>query len=222
MKTLINARAGALALGTALFLATFALSGCYEDYDLGYEDFDTQTTFYTADANFPKYKYFVMPDTVMHIYDTTKTDPVTRKFDKQILQLTKSNFEARGYIYLGEDSAGVGARRDSVLAVFLGAFSSTFSGYYYDYWYPYWGYWYGWGYYPPYYPGYVGTYEYTVGTLLIEGLDYGRSVAAAKRIPVWFGAVRGLAGDTPADVQLRISNGINQIFVQSPYLTAGQ
>jgi len=211
---IVPAVALALALG---------VSACYEDYDLGYEDYDTALTQYNKEISFAKFKYFVMRDTIVHVYDTTKSDPLTsmRKYDKQILSLVSSNFIARGYERLA-DTSQIGIRgidRDSVFVVGIGQITSEYTGYYYSYgWY---GGWYGW-YYPYYPPVYGGTYEYSTGTTLIDMVDYGQTISEQKITSVWLGAVTGLAGDTQASVQTRLSNNINQLFIQSPYLYAGQ
>jgi hypothetical protein len=208
----------------ALMLALGA-GACYEDYNLDYEDYDTALTVYDNTVSFGAYRYFIMPDTIIHIYDTTKTDPLAaaRKYDDQILSLVRSNFIARGYQDLGNDSTAIppGINKSEVMAVFIGQFAIEYTGYYYNYWYGYWGYW--WGYYPPYYPpDYVATYDYTTGTTAIEAVDYGKSVSDRRVKPLWLGTVSGLTGDTPSSVQQRLNTNINQLFLQSPYLFAGQ
>lgn len=208
----------------ALMLA-LGVSACYEDYNLGYKDYDTALTQYDKAVNFAAYKYFVMPDTIVHIIDTTQLqDPLAgaRKYDDQILSLVRSNFIAHGYQYLGETGADIppGVDPNQVMAVFVGEFAIEYTGYYYGYWGGYWGYWWGWYY--PYYPPYTGTYEFSTGTCGIEAVDYGKSQVDRKVKPLWFGAISGLTGDTPASVQQRIGNNINQLFLQSPYLYAGQ
>ena len=82
------------------------VSACYEDYNLGYKDYDTALTLYDKEVNFAKFKYFVMRDTIVHVYDTTKADPISgaRKYDKQVLSLVASNFIARGYERLADTS----------------------------------------------------------------------------------------------------------------------
>jgi hypothetical protein len=147
-----------------------------------------------------------------------------RKYDEQILSLTASNLQARGFTRLSDTLQIIsgGIDPNTVLAVLIGQFSVDHTGYYYDYWYGYWGgyypYWGYGGYYPP---SYVSTYEYTVGSNVTEIVDYGKSNAQRKAAPVWVGIISGLTGD-PATAQTRISDGINQTFAQSPYLYAGQ
>jgi len=205
-------------------LVAFGVSACYEDYGLSTQDFDTYLTNYVDGTNFQNFKYFVMPDTIVHVYDTTKVDPLlsARKWDKQVLSLTASNMAARGYERktLAELSSQ-GIDSSKVLVVLIGQLSRSYTGYYYDYWYGYWG-WYWPGYYPPYYPPmYGGTYEYDTGTNITEIIDLGKTRLNKKPIPVWSAIITGLTG-TPSTAQTRISTGINRTFEQSPYLYSGQ
>ncbi len=208
-------------LPLVVLTAGVVFSSCYEDYGLTTADYDTQFTHYAAGTNFQMYKYFVMPDTIVHLYDTTKTDPLksARKFDSQILSLTASNLEARGYQRITmQDTAG---KSGVTLVCLLGQFSSTYTGYYYTYWYGYWG-WYWPGYYPGYYPpAYGGTYEYTTGTNVTELVDLGQTKQQQKIVPVWTGIIKGLTGST-STAGSRITNGINKIFEISPYLYSGE
>lgn len=210
-----------LLLPLLLVLGGIALTSCYEDYGLTTQDYDSYITSYVPGTNFQKFRYFVMPDTIVHIYDTTKTDPLksARKYDKQILSLCASNLEARGYTRLASLADVVDS---SVTFVVLNAqFSSEFTGYYYDYWYPYWG-WYWPGYYPGYYPpAYGGTYSYTTGTNLTQIVDLGKSRQEKRVDGIWIGIISGLTGSSTT-AQTRISAGINKLFEQSPYLYAGQ
>ncbi len=118
-------------------LSAFGVSACYEDYGLTTQDFDTYLTHYVEGTNFQNFRYFVMPDTIVHLYDTTKADPLrdARKWDKQILSLTASNLEARGYER--KDDRRDHLRRDRFQqdpGVLIGQISQEYTGYYYDYW----------------------------------------------------------------------------------------
>jgi hypothetical protein len=206
-----------------LLVGGVGLSSCYEDYGLSTQDYDTYFTHYAAGTNFQKYRYFVMPDTIVHIYDRTAgSDPLSgaRKYDHEILSLTASNLEARGYIRK-QRSEITTTTDDSTLVCLIGQMTIEHTGYYYDYWWGYWG-WYWPGYYPPYYPpSYGGTYEYSTGTNITELIDLGQSVAQNKPTPVWSGLVSGLTGSS-GSAQSRLSFGINRQFEQSPYLYSGQ
>lgn len=215
-----------LALVPVVVLVTgLVMAGCYEDYGLTVKDFDAYTTAYMPGTNFQSYKYFILRDTIMHIVPPgTLIDPISgaRKYDRQILDLTASNLQARGYIRLTDTLQIPSASRDSLLVVLIGQFANEHTGYYYDYWYGYWGGYYpGWGYGGYYPPTYAYTYDYTVGTNVTEIIDYGKSRAQSKYAPVWLGIISGLTGEA-ATAQNRIATGINRTFEQSPYLYAGQ
>jgi hypothetical protein len=204
-----------------VLIVGIVFSSCYEDYGLTVADYDTQLTHYAAGANFQQYKYFVMPDTIVHMYDTTKADPMKdfRKFDDQILGLTASNLEGRGYQRItAADTVGKSA---TTMVVFLTQMTQSYVGYYYDYWYGYWG-WYYPGYYPGYYPpAYATTYEYSTGTIITTIIDLGQTLAQHKITPVWNGLVTGLTGSS-STVPTRLTDGINKLYEQSPYLYASQ
>ena len=84
----------------------------------------------------------------------------------------------------------------------------------FDWW---WGsaYWPGW--YPMYpYPSYPLTYSYDVGSLLGEMIWIDRS--SEKLQQVWSMCVGGtMSGSTLTDVY-KAKRGVNQAFVQSPYI----
>jgi hypothetical protein len=202
-----------------LLIAGVVFSSCYEDYGLTTADYDTYLTHYAPNTNFQKFKYYVMPDTIIHLYDTTGSDPLTsaRKFDKTILDLTHSNLNARGYVQLTLPEV-VGGKIDSTLVVLIAQATQSYTGYYYSYW----GY-YGWyyPYYPYYPPAYGGSYDYSTGSTVTTLMDFGQTKAQNKPVPVWTAIVTGLTG-SPSTAQSRLATGINKTFEQSPYLYAGQ
>ena len=211
----------------AILVAGLMIGGCYENYGLTTQDYDAYLTGYVGGTNFQTYKYFIMPDTIVHIFDKTiALDPLAsaRKFDKQILSLTASNLQARGYTRLSDTSQIIsgGIDRNTVLVVLIGQFSTDHTGYYYDYWYGYWGGYYpGWGYGGYYPPAYVNSVDYTLGTNVTELVDYGQSNSQKRPVPRWVGIIAGLMGD-PKTAQGRIADAVNRVFEQSPYLVAGQ
>jgi len=225
MKVLSKKSLRRLAIMPVLVLvAGLVIGGCYEDYGLTIQDYDAYVTGYVGGTNFSAYKYFVMPDTIMHIFGgTSLTDPLAgaRIYDKQILSLTASNLQARGFVRITDTTQiGVGKPYDpnKVLVALIGQFSTDHTGYYYDYWYGYWGGYYPWYGYPP---AYVSTYSYTTGSNVTELVDYGKSNSQKRPNPVWVGIITGLTG-TPSTTQSRLATGINRTYEQSPYLFAGQ
>jgi hypothetical protein len=194
-------------------VAVLGFSSCYDDYSLTTSDYDVVLTRYAPEANFSRYAYFVMPDTIIHLYDVTGPDPITRQYDRQILNLLASNFETRGFERTDTTTLNLfPARRDSVIFV-LNAFTQDeiTEYYYYDYWY-------GWYPYYPYYPVYGGSVTYTQGTLIVSVVH---PSAGEQRVNgQWLGVVAGLAEGSAAEIQSRLNTRINQLFEQSPYLVA--
>lgn len=93
--------------------------------------------------------------------------------------------------------------------------------------YPGWGGWWG-GWYPGYggcyycgYPSY-GSTSYEVGTVLLEMYD-ARKIPPAGPVPPdldmsWIAVLRGMIGTNPNTNSTRVISGIQQAFLQSPYL----
>lgn len=212
-------RAGTRTLFALLVVSSmFVFVSCINDYNLTISDYDTALTLYNKSTDFASYKYFLLPDTVIHILPSGQRDDLSRQYDQLILQNIASNFGARGYVRISDTLAH---KPDFVLATV--AYSSTYVGYYYDWW-SYWGWYYpywppGYGYYPPY----SATYSYTTGTVVISMMDPKTSDIVNKQIvPVWFGHISGLLGDTYGSSQTRILNALNALFSQSPYLESGK
>jgi len=189
-----------------LVLAAFAFVSCYDDYGLTTSDYDVVITYYDKAAKFAELSTYYMADTVFHALAEGEDDDITRKYDKDILALVAANLEGLGYTRILDTNAT--PKPTAIVGV-------TASNTTYVYWsyYPYYPY-YGWGYYwyyPPYMTG--GTYE--TGTLYINFSD-ARDVANDKLKVAWLGIGNGLAGATSSGS--RITQAINQMFLQSPYL----
>ena len=96
-------------------------------------------------------------------------------------------------------------------------------------WYGVWGFWPGWGWYAPgfdaswgiVYPWYpvVGVTQYDVGTLVVNLIPTASVDSVNKTVSsAWVGVATGLL-NTGVTSEL-ISAAIDQMFIQSPYLTA--
>lgn len=186
----------------------------------------TVATFRDTNFNFQSIQTFSMPDTVIHFAPVTGTAlDVTRAYDQTILSRVRADFIARGYT---EDTDPRNVRPDFVVLVGATATQNynAFIGYS---WYGYWGFYSGWGWYAPgfdtswgiaypWYP-YVGVTAYDRGTVVVDLIPtlsvnpLSRSVSSA-----WAGVATGLLNGTlTTDV---INNAIDEMFRQSPYLTA--
>ncbi len=198
-------RRGTLGVAMMLF-AALALSSCYPDYGLTVTDYDAVATYHAPGTDYGSYASFYLIDTVQHILPPSTPDDVPRTFDQTILTSVRNNLEAAGYVSVA----------DPALADVLVQTSITRQEYmvYYG-----WGGYYGW-YWPGYYPPVYG-YSYSTGTVVVDMADVAASAAATQVKSVWFAVLQGLADvSTTSATETRIRNGINQAFIQSPYLGA--
>lgn len=198
-----------------------ALSACTPGSGVSVQESDVIVTVFNRDVDFGALKTFQMPDTIIHLTgDPDKPDSplLDRKYDKDILALVEKNFTDRNYARLPD-----GSTTDFVVTVSATALQNwyVYGGY------PWWGYW-GWypgwgccggGYYPGYPPSWGVSYAYSTGTLIVEILDPSLSDPETMLIPVqWSGVQNGVLDDTESSKQTRVTYGINQMFIQSPYL----
>lgn len=202
--------------------ASFLLSSCTPESDLPTPESDVVITLYNQQVDFGAITTFAMPDTIIHLVAEGDSDQLSRKYDQAILSLIATNLEARGYVRIDEGSPDV----PDVL-VLAGASALEF-WYWYSYypgddwsWYPGWGWWGGypgwdWSY-PP--PSYGPAYAYTLGTLFVTMVDPNKPDAGNTMITTcWLGVCNGLLNPAGPSKLARLSDSINQLFTQSPYL----
>lgn len=188
-------------------------AACYSDRIDSISTFGTVVTLVDSQAPLRAARSFAMPDTIVVIRGT---DILTHDHDAEILARIRARFIAAGWI----DVTGIqGARPDVV--VLASALAQEHTGTVYDAWWGPWGYWSGW---PVAYgsdwiwgvPGTEFEFTYFTGTLIITMLDVNDADATERRIPaLWLAAINGVLTSSAVDGAL---NGINQAFVQSPYL----
>lgn len=182
--------------------------GCYPNDDATVEDWDITVTLKDPDfADFYLIKTYTLVDTVSHGDGTT-----IRSLDSKIIATVEENLEKLGWT----KSESV---YESDVIIFCSVTNTDYYSYWYDYWYPYWDYYFP-GFYP-YYPYSWGggiSYDYSEGTLMIQ-MNYTKPVNEADRTKViWMGIVDGVLNDTQISIEKRLERGINQCFVDSPYL----
>jgi hypothetical protein len=208
MKT--NQRGKFLRRGTlgavTILVAALALSSCYPDYGLTVTDYDAVATYHKPDVTFGGYLKFFLKDTVQHVLPPGGDDDFTRAYDQTILTSVENNLEAIGYVRtMVRDSADIAVQTSVTKQEYM---------VYYG-WGGYWG-WYWPGYYPPVY-----GYTYSTGTIVIDMADVLRSNESDQVESVWMAFLQGLAGETSGSAtESRIRTGIDQAFIQSPYLGA--
>lgn len=222
-------RALALLPSIAL-LAGAGLSACDDKNDILAVITPVQTavvtTFKDPAFDFATLHTFSMPDSVIQFAPVTGTPlVVTRQFDAVALQAVRQNLLARGYT---EVTAGSGVTPSFVVLVGATATENynAFVGYS---WFNVWGFYNGWAFYAPgfdnswgiVYPWYPtsGVSAYGRGTLVVTIIPTLTINPLAKNIQaVWAGVAATLLTD--GVTAGGVTAAVNQMFLQSPYLTA--
>ena len=203
--------------------AVMLLAACHkEPYP---QDGDNQYLVYTSpgkDVNFTQFQTFDIADSLLVIGQSDKPMYSQSNNALALIQAFRTNMEKRGFIYTPSDpDADLGIQLTYVIK------TERYVQYYDDpYWwldYPgYWpsGYWGNWtGF---YYPRPV-TYTYTTNALLTDIVDLTDEVEEGKPLEIlWTSYIGGPAGSTLQGDIKRMTNAINQAFVQSPYLKRTQ
>ncbi len=217
----LPARLGVAAtiLGMAL-----TLSACYPiTSSLETEDFDAVITLFDPNADFGAMRTYALPDSVVHLADGST---VNRLFDALILSEVEANMNALGFTRIAEPDDD----NPADVYILVSVATSDWEVYREYPWNPYWG-WYpywpccyggGWGIYYPWYPTSGVAYTYTTGSVLVDMIDPVRAVLLDEQLPsIWLGVINGLLDGSQQVNPLatnRISQGIDQMFNQSPYL----
>ncbi len=202
-----------------LGITTLTFNSCYSDYGMSASDYDVAVTFRNKNVNFQNYSTFAMPDSIVRVGSQSGTPNTT--YDKLILNQVVSQMETYGYTRV---TAGPNVIPDVVVLVNI----TSSDNYVYDpgYFWGSWGWWGGWGYnpgygpgwgyYPPYYGGTV--YSFTTGSIIVTMLDAKSNDPNKQEITAaWAGTLNGYA-ESSSTLPSRITNGINELFQQSPYL----
>jgi len=200
---------------TLSLLAVVMLAGCYKDP--AYEDLSSNFTVATnrdLQSDFGTYKTYFISDTVAFRSSTSKDSILPAAEAKKLVDVVKSNMASRGYTFVPKS-----AKPD--LGINLGALKDIDVGVIYPgWWYGYGGWWGGgyWGWYYPYYYPYSVTYVITSGSVVLDVVDLKNAAANQKLVIIWTAYVGGgLATTTSVNTELAI-NGLNQAYVQSPYV----
>jgi hypothetical protein len=197
---------------TAVVLAT--VTACYPSGVETVDDLNTVTTAHDAGVDFGSFQTFAVADQVKYLEDDGGTRALPPALGNPLINAVASNMASRGYTQIVPTLAN-----QPDLAMTLGVATVTYTNVYVSYpWCTYWGYYYpycsGWSW---YYPPITGVTQYDVGTVVISMAT--NDAANNRADGVWVAAVRGvLTGNDTTDVQ-RAVGGINQAFVQSPYIT---
>jgi hypothetical protein len=216
-----------------LIIIIAGFSSCYPIDDLKVEDLDVAATIYDKTYydgpegsvnKFENLRTFTVVDTIVHIVESGTADNISRQYDDFVLEQVRLNMLKMGFV---EEMNPEVTPADVVITV--SAISSTHEVYT---WYPYWGWYWGYPYkstavnriMTPYYyyypwPPYSSSYTYQSGSVLMEMVDQARIDPTNEKIPViWAGIINGVLESSESGVKARLSSGIDQCFIQSPYL----
>jgi hypothetical protein len=199
----------------------FVVISCYPGGPENVQELDVAISARAPDKNFTGLQTYAMPDTIIHLRDPDETgNEISREFDDLILERVAGNLEALGW----QRDANPDSLNPPDMYVFVSLTTTSWTAVSGGYpWGGYWGWYPGWGgcpgcgYWYPWYPPTVVNYE--TGTLFIDMFDPDDFNEEVERFEgSWFGALNGLLSGSSASTQRRLTEGINQIFAQSPYL----
>jgi hypothetical protein len=197
-----------------------ALTGCYPGGVETTSDTDLVYTNYAPDYNFAGVQTYHLSDSIQHLVD--EGDDINYSYDDLITSEIRTNLDNLGWMEI-DPTPQQNADVNVVTTILV---TTTYNVYYYP-WYPYWGWgwykgtkgidYYDYGWYYPYGTTYVSSY--TTGTIAIVMFDPDKADTTNKLINVsWTGILNGLAGTGGSETKTRLTRGIDQAFIQSPYL----
>lgn len=203
---------GRIVLFTAFLGISLIFSSCFVDYGLNTENYDVVFTGYDSTYRFGTAKYYSLPDSIVQIGNGGS---ITRAFDDLIIQEVTSNFASMGWTRVYDNTADVIVTLSVTTSTYV---IDSYDWWYYWSWYPGWsyypGYGSGWGYYYPYPPS---EYSFSTASLIINMADPSKGNQSNKTLPVeWLAIMNGVMNGS--NQQARLSGGIDQAFIQSPYL----
>ncbi len=175
------------------------------------------STNHDPDADFNAYlTYYIPVDTIGLVSNDIRDDTIIigQNYARPVINQVKSNLNARGFQSVELDESPDLAVNVYVLKN-LNIFqhvnypgSYGYPGYYYPGYYGYYGY--------NYYP-YVSTYAYNTGVLVLELVDL-KNITPQNKVTVIWDAYLGDVFSS-VDLSRQTLDGIDQAFLQSPYLT---
>jgi len=207
MRKLLRATGLAMAVGAGL-------AACYPERASQPTDYASITTVYDTLMAFDSALTFYVPqDSVVHLGGT---DNISHQYDSLIIARTVANMTARHFTRVLDPTLA-----DLTLNPAVTVTKN------YDYaaidWCDIWGWAYPWlcSGWTPDYPTDVIGYSYSIGTLFIPMADLSTGVPPAVQAPpvVWIAGLNGVVSGAPSSaLAAAIASGIDQAFVQSPYI----
>ncbi|MBN7812516.1 DUF4136 domain-containing protein [Algoriphagus sp. H41] len=194
-----------------VFAAGLGLWGCYPGGPEYYEDTDVTLTQHDENYDFASKQTYALPDKIVVDIEIENGDTsyvyMRDIYATPILQAIDQNMSNYGWT-----KVAVNANPDVLLTPAAIKNTTYFWSYWYDWWY---GGWWGWGwgwYYPPYYT----VSSITTGSVIINMVDPNVDTPVDLSPVTWLMIGNGLMSG--ANDVSRITDAIDQAFMQSPYL----
>lgn len=195
------------------------VSGCTKDPMKNLTDEESRIYISNRDnnVNFSTYKTYSISDSVSVIDNNSFAGQKATATDLQLLAAVRSALESRGYVRVSRTQSpdlGVNVSRlynTSTSVVNLNDYWGGYGGYYDPYYWGYGGYGYG-------YPSAYGLVQSTEAMISVDLLDLKNAPANQSIRVIWNGLIRG-SGVFGSDA---VTNGVQALFTQSPYLKAVQ
>ncbi|HVP60949.1 MAG TPA: DUF4136 domain-containing protein [Myxococcaceae bacterium] len=193
------------------------LAACYPGGAETVGDLDSVTTQHDQSASFSTLRTYALPDSIQEV-SSGRGAPLTidHSYDARILARVESNLNALGLQRV--DPATATPDVDVLVSATATRYVEYVSYSFYDLW-PggFAGYDGSWGVYYPYGAAYATVLD--AGSLRIEMLDRRTADPSTKQLTaIWTASVDGVLGGSTESLVQRIEAGIDQAFVQSPYL----
>ncbi len=210
-------------LGVFITGAAIYLSSCFPGpSDTDYlQDYDVVHTTRNGDEDASNLSTFALPDSILIIVnspgenDDYYLEDESPEFADEIKASVKRNMEAYGYTEVDE------AITNADIAINITGLEVTTVGVSYP---PCWGWgWPGWGGWYPGYPGWGGRcyypsyFKYETGSLFLDMANIKESTASDVKM-IWGASIVGLLSRNEFSNEDRAKIGIDQAFLQSPYL----
>ncbi len=203
-----------LKLGVFVVALAATMAACYPGGPEFIEDYDVVYTFdlNPAIAGDKSKTVYYLPDTIVDLSDP-QSSPAPKGDADAVLNEIRAKMAEMGYTQETDIN-----KVDSTDFIVLCSVTRS-NNYYYTWWggtrwWPGWG-WGGCCYYPP-----VTTVSnYRTGSLLLQFIDTENVDPNDDEIPVvWQGTLEGLYEGSSGNITARAKKGIDQMFIQSPYL----
>ncbi len=179
----------------SIVLISLVLAGCYPKEEGSAGEFDIVITAFDSTYDFSNISTYFMADTVIAITDPDNPEnnfTYGHGYDSVILSEMATQLNSLGYQRVFDTTV---SKPD--IAVLVNVNATTGNVY-------------------KYYP-WLEPYRFTIGTVVATMKDLKPPLMTGDTLNIiWLGAINGVTAGN--DIETRIQKGIDQLFIQSPYL----